>query len=62
MDFIERLLGFSPDGGSGASEAMLIAVPVLALYLAWRAGRRLWVLAKVGHKETIGSRRARRQA
>ncbi len=28
MDFIERVLGFSPDGGSGSLEALLIAVPL----------------------------------
>jgi hypothetical protein len=39
MDFIEQLFGFSPDGGSGAFEAMLFVVPVLAI-LAVRAWRR----------------------
>ena len=31
MDWIERCLGVSPDGGSGALELLLIAVPVIAL-------------------------------
>jgi hypothetical protein len=37
MDFIERILGVSPDGGSGATEAVLvIVVAVIAGLLAWR--------------------------
>jgi hypothetical protein len=41
MDFIERLFGISPDGGSGALELMLLAVPLLILaslasYKRWR--------------------------
>jgi hypothetical protein len=31
MDFIERLLGVSPDGGSGALEFALLLVPALGL-------------------------------
>lgn len=38
MDFIERLFGVSPDGGSGSFEAMLIIVPI-ALLLLWSALR-----------------------
>jgi hypothetical protein len=35
VDFIEQLFGFSPDGGSGSFELMLLAIPVLGLlYLA----------------------------
>jgi hypothetical protein len=41
MDLIERLFGIAPDGGSGALELMLLAVPVLivaslASYRRWR--------------------------
>ncbi len=37
MDFIERLFGFSPDGGSGSLELWLLAVPIIVLcYLALR--------------------------
>lgn len=36
MDFIERLFGVSPDNGSGATEFLLIVVPLL-LALAARA-------------------------
>ena len=33
MDFIERLLGTSPDGGSGATELVLVIVPVFIIVL-----------------------------
>ena len=39
MDFIEQIFGVSPDGGSGATEAMVIAVLAASaalLYSAWR--------------------------
>ncbi len=41
MDFIERIFGISPDGGSGSLEALLIAVPLILI--ATLAYRRLWV-------------------
>ena len=34
MDFIERLFGFSPDGGSGAFELLLLAAPIAVI--VWR--------------------------
>jgi hypothetical protein len=37
MDFIERIFGISPDGGSGAFEFLLLAIPVLALYIIYTA-------------------------
>ena len=37
MDFIEWLFGIAPDGGSGALEFFLFAVPIAGLcYLALR--------------------------
>jgi hypothetical protein len=33
MDFIEQILGISPDGGSGATELMLMTVPVVVIVL-----------------------------
>lgn len=38
MDFIERILGISPDGGSGGFELLLLAVPLARV--AWWARRR----------------------
>jgi hypothetical protein len=41
MDFIERLFGFAPDGGSGALEVLLFAAPITVLcYLALRRRQR----------------------
>jgi hypothetical protein len=37
MDFIERLLGISPDGGDGSAEMLIIGAIVLLLAaLSWR--------------------------
>jgi len=37
MDFIEKIFGISPDGGSGALEFLLIAIPIAGIcYLAFR--------------------------
>jgi hypothetical protein len=35
MDFIERLFGIAPDGGSGTLEFLLLAIPILAAGLWW---------------------------
>lgn len=35
MDFVERLFGISPDGGSGAYEALLFLLPFVALGILW---------------------------
>ena len=41
MDFIERIFGFSPDGGSGSFEFLLFAIPLAGVaYLAVRRRRR----------------------
>ena len=41
MDFIERVFGFSPDGGSGMVELLFFAGLIAALALtAWRWRRR----------------------
>lgn len=34
MDFIEKLCGISPDGGSGSFELTLCLIPLLSLALA----------------------------
>ena len=36
MDFIEQIFGISPDGGSGAFEMLLFAVPLVGLYVIHR--------------------------
>ena len=36
MDFIERIFGFSPDGGSGAFEVLLFLIPVVGIYILYR--------------------------
>jgi hypothetical protein len=44
MDFVERLFGIAPDGGSGSLEFLLFAVPIVGVsYLIFRrriTGRR----------------------
>jgi hypothetical protein len=40
MDFIERLLGVSPDGGSGALELALFVAPLVMLAIARALARR----------------------
>jgi hypothetical protein len=35
MDFIERIFGIAPDGGSGALELMLFLIPIVILAAAW---------------------------
>jgi len=36
MDFIERIFGIDPDGGSGSLEVALIAVPIMVALLWYR--------------------------
>lgn len=41
MDFIERIFGIAPDGGSGSLEFLLFAIPIAGLcYLAFARLRR----------------------
>ena len=39
MDFIEQILGWSPDNGSGWFEALLFAIPVGGILMIWRHRR-----------------------
>jgi len=39
MDFIEKIFGVSPDGGSGSLEFFLFAVPLLGLAILRKFGR-----------------------
>jgi len=43
MDFIERIFGVSPDGGTGSTELMIVAVVVLLVILV--RGRQ-WVATR----------------
>jgi hypothetical protein len=36
MDFIEKIFGFSPDGGSGAFEVLMFLIPIVGLYLLYQ--------------------------
>lgn len=36
MDFIERIFGLAPDGGSGAFEVLLFAIPLIGIVALWR--------------------------
>jgi hypothetical protein len=38
MDFIERIFGIAPDGGSGTFEMLLFLIPLAGLYLIYRFG------------------------
>lgn len=40
MDFIERLFGMSPDGGSGSLEFLLFAIPIAGI--AYLIIKRSW--------------------
>ena len=37
MDFIEKIFGFSPDGGSGAFEVLLFLIPIVGAYVIYKA-------------------------
>jgi hypothetical protein len=41
VDFVERYLGVSPDGGDGSLEVLIIVLLVLIAIAIWTAGRRL---------------------
>jgi hypothetical protein len=40
MDFIERLFGMAPDGGSGTLEMALFLIPLAGLVLLWYVRKR----------------------
>ena len=40
MDFIEKIFGIAPDGGSGSLEVLLFLIPVVGIYLLYRARTR----------------------
>jgi hypothetical protein len=40
MDFVERIFGIAPDGGSGSFEFLLLLIPIIAFYLIYRSRSR----------------------
>jgi hypothetical protein len=49
MDWIEQLLGLSPDGGDGSTELMyLIAFVVIVIAFAWRRGLLAFLTRGIG--------------
>jgi hypothetical protein len=42
MDFIEEMFGVSPDGGSGATEFMIVVAVIAAIFVAGLAVRPAW--------------------
>jgi hypothetical protein len=52
MDFIERLFGIAPDGGSGWFEFLLFAVPLAGI--AW-----LWQRRRAAHRKDDDRERRR---
>ena len=51
MDFIERILHVSPDGGSGTFEAMLTLIPMIVV-IGYSAIRKRVVSGRAFHEET----------
>ena len=39
MNFIEQLLGIAPDAGSGTLEALVLLIPLAALFSVYRLRR-----------------------
>jgi hypothetical protein len=49
MDWIEQLLGLSPDGGDGSTELMwLLAFVVIVIAVAWRRGLLAHLFRRIG--------------
>lgn len=49
MDWIERLLGLSPDGGDGSTEMLwLLALVIVVLAAAWRRGLLAFLTRRIG--------------
>lgn len=57
MDFIERLLHISPDGGNGSLEFLLVTTAILVIVIAIMAARRYSFLQRLmEYLEKLGSR------
>jgi hypothetical protein len=49
MDWIEQLLGLSPDGGDGSTELMwLLAFVIVVLVVGWRKGLLAFLTRRIG--------------
>jgi hypothetical protein len=56
MDFIERILGSSPDGGLGGFELLLFALPIAALAYLWhRRHKRIKPMYAVAERKPSAS-------
>lgn len=55
MDFIERIFGVSPDGGSGLFEILLFMLPIMGLVVLWYARSR----GNAPHRRNPTSRKGR---
>jgi len=57
MDFIERLLHISPDGGNGASELLIVTVVILTIIMIMSVALRKDLLRNfVDYWERLGKR------
>jgi hypothetical protein len=56
MDFIERLLHFSPDGGNGSSEFLIVILVVVTFISMVSALRRYLPKNFVDYLEQLGKR------
>ena len=57
MDFIERWLHISPDGGNGASELLIVTVIVVTVISAVVALRRQFPKHWIEYLERLGKRK-----
>jgi hypothetical protein len=57
MDFIERLLHISPDGGDGSLEFLLITTAIVVIIIAVMAARRSDLLGRLSeYLKQLGKR------
>jgi hypothetical protein len=40
LDFIERIFGIAPDGGSGLLEVLLFVIPLVGVLALWQGRKR----------------------
>ena len=54
MDFIERIFGIAPDGGSGALEFLLFVIPIAGICLMYRARKQRAALRRSRRSSSPG--------